>query len=205
MFSMYYMIQFAPGRPDLALQNQQVLEKEIYQFHLHKPHVAIEETRRLKVHEIQGCAASCYRVHIRKELSKQRRGKYCSHTGDRSKITKLRMTEISFRIATAYFRELGSEENEENVRHTKLWNLETNKRTSGCRHYSQCGDNCPSFGSWFQAAPRSPLSTAAEIRKIPYFRGVQFARVVKPRSFWNSEWRKWHDMMYWSEYVRGVG
>ena len=116
------MIQFAPGNPDLALQNQQVLEKEIYQFPFHKPHVAIEETHRLEVHEIQGCAASCYRVHIRKELSKQRRGKYCSQPGERSKITNSRMTDIPFEFLqpVAVSLEAKRMTRFENVRNSKL-------------------------------------------------------------------------------------
>ncbi|PBK88020.1 hypothetical protein ARMGADRAFT_1034307 [Armillaria gallica] len=59
---MYYMIQFAPGKPDLALQNQQVLEKEIYQFPLHKPHVAIKEACRLEVHHFMKSRAVQPRV-----------------------------------------------------------------------------------------------------------------------------------------------
>ncbi|PBK88015.1 hypothetical protein ARMGADRAFT_1065725, partial [Armillaria gallica] len=53
---------FAPGKPDLALQNQQVLEKEIYQFPLHKPHVAIKEACRLEVHHFMKSRAVQPRV-----------------------------------------------------------------------------------------------------------------------------------------------
>ena len=140
------MTKFAPGKPDLALENQQVLEY-IYQFPLHKPHVAIEATHHLKVHEIQGCAASCYRAHIRKELSKQRRGKYCSHTGDMSKITNSRITDIQFRIAAACCGELGGEENDEIPECPKFKTMKPKSEHQAVNVVDKVEVRRPSFGS----------------------------------------------------------
>lgn len=174
------MTKFAPGKPDLALENQQVLEY-IYQFPLHKPHVAIEATHRLKVHEIQGCAASCYRAHIRKELSKQRRGKYCSQPGDRSKITHSRMTDIQFWIAAACCGELGGEENDEIWECPKFKTMKPKSERQAVNVVDNVEVRRPSFSSWFQAAPRSPLLTAAEFRKITIFQRCSICAGSKAR------------------------